>query len=280
MRTSSEMTVTAGVIRRPAVAGYYYSSDARLLGRQIDGWAQRVVAPTSARAVIVPHGSYQHSGAIAGRTVAGVVIPRRCVVLGPSHAGSWMPWSVMAAGAYRTPLGDVPVDARCADALRQRCSFLEADAWAQRGEHAIEVQLPLLQRLGPPDLSVVPIIVNSDDQGELAQMASALAQVVMLLEEPVLLMATADLSHYQPHARTLEHDRILIEAMGALDAARLLYEVQERGVTMCGLSTVLCVLAAAQQLGALRATLAAYGTSADAGADPDAVIGYAGMVIC
>ena len=69
-------------------------------------------------AVIVPHGSYRRAGAIIGAALGAIEIPRRCIILGASHTGTWMPWSLMGSGWYRTPLGDVPIDEALAEALR------------------------------------------------------------------------------------------------------------------------------------------------------------------
>ena len=261
------------------MAGYFYPSDRTQLGEQVDGFAKSDGACLQARAVIVPHGSYRHSGAIAGAVFGRVVIPRRCIVIGPSHTGSWMPWSIMTGGAYRTPLGDVPIDAACAEALCARCSFLEADAWSQRGEHAIEVLLPFLQRLGPSDLSIVPIVTGADRAEEFTQLAQALAQVVRMLEEPVLLIASSDLSHYESQACVREQDRALLDAVQTMDGALLMHLVQEQRWLVCGYGAMACVLDASRQLGARRAELVHYGTSADAGGDPNSAIGYASVVI-
>lgn len=271
--------MTSAVIRRPAVAGYYYPAGADALRQQVEGLTTSDVSPTFATALIVPHGSFRHAGAVLGATWAHVAIPRRCIIVGPSHTGSWMPWSVMMNGAYRTPLGDVPIDASCAEALQSRCQFLSPDAWAQAGEHAIEVLLPFLQQRAPADLSVVPVIMGSDDDAEFARFAEALAQVVRMQEEPVLLIASSDLSHYEPHARAARRDRQLLEAIEALDVPAIIRAVREESVRMCGYGAVACVLTAAKQLGASRASLIAYGTSAEAGGDPHSVMGYAGLVV-
>ena len=267
------------VIRRPAVAGYFYPADPHALARQVGEFTQRSIEPVPAVAVLLPHGGYRHAGAIAGTTLARVQVPRRCILVGPSHAGSWMPWSLMTSGAYRTPLGDVPVDEAAAEALRTRCPFLEADAWVQRGEHALEVLVPFLQRLAPSDLQIVPIITTSDDPEAFDRLAGALAQVVRLLEEPVLLIASSDLSHYEPRAAGAVRDRALLTALRALDTTRLLHEVREQGTLMCGYGAAAAVFGAASRLGARSAVVAAYGTSADADGDPDSVIGYAGLII-
>ena len=269
----------SGAIRRPAVAGYFYPEDPAALRACVVECAGEAVASEGALAVVVPHGSYRQSGPVAGAAFSRVRIPRRCVILAPSHTPTWLPWSVMVAGVYRTPLGDVPVDAPCAEALRRRCPFLDADAWAQFGEHAVEVQLPFLQRFGPTDLTVVPIVIGSDDCAEFLQLAEALVQVIRMQEEHVLLIASSDLSHYQPAARTEAQDRCLLDAICALEGPTLIQRVREDGIAMCGYGAVATVLSAARGLGAVRGECVAYRTSADAGGDPDAAVGYAGVLI-
>ena len=267
-------------IRRPAVAGYYYPADPIRLRQTIDELMPDAPAARDvATAVILPHGSYRHAGTILAATIGQIRIPRRCILLGPSHTGSWMPWSLMTDGAYRTPLGEIPIDAACAEALRQRCPFLEGDAWAQRGEHAIEVLLPWLQHHGPSDLAIVPIVMGTGSRKEITQLAVALAQVIRMQEEPVLLIASADLSHYEPHERIVEQDRALIETMAELKGSRVFEHLDAHDVVMCGAGAVACILDASVALGATRATLAKYGTSAEAGGDPYAAVGYAGVII-
>ena len=190
-----------------------------------------------------------------------------------------MPWSLMGSGAYRTPLGEIPVDASFASALRMRCPFLTPDAWAHRGEHAIEVLLPFLQRLGPPDLTIVPMIISADDPTAFAQLAQALAQLIQMSEEPILLVASSDLSHYETHAHAAAQDRAFLDAICALDSERLIRCVQDDGVIMCGYGAVACLLDATKALGASHGRLVRYGTSTDAGGDPHAVIGYAGVIV-
>ena len=268
------------LIRRPAVAGYYYPAEPAALRQAIDAVTATSAPPGLARATVVPHGSYRHAGRVAGAAWSRVAIPRRCIILGPSHTESWMPWSLMERGAYRTPLGDVPIDEACADALRARAPFLEPDAWTQRGEHAIEVIVPFLQQLGPPDLAIAPIVMGATaDPDEIAALATAIAQVVRMHEERVLLVASSDLSHYEPLTVGMRQDRELIAAISRLDGRALIDRVREEGIRMCGAHAVACVLEAARALGSSEASLAAYGTSAEAGGDPSSVIGYAGLII-
>ena len=274
-------SMLTSTVRRPAVSGYYYPADPRTLRETIrsltrvqDGHEQH-----TALGMVVPHGSFRHAGSVLGSTFAGLAIPRRCIIVAPSHTGSWRPWSLPSAGAYRTPLGDVPIDTACVEALRTRCPFLDEDPTLQHGEHAIEVVLPFLQQGGPPELTIVPLLGASTDAEQWAQVSAALAQVIRMQEEPALLIASSDLSHYESRERAMACDRALLDAMGSLEADAFLRAVDQHHVLMCGALAVACVLDAARALGATRATLHAYGTSAEGGGDPHAVVGYAGVRI-
>ena len=273
------MTVPAA-IRRPAVAGYFYPDETMTLRREVNRSVPEHPHPAVAvPAAIAPHGSFLHAGAVLGATFGGIKIPRRCIALGASHTGSWMPWSLMMSGAYQTPLGEVPIDETCAEALQQRCPFLTPDGWGQRGEHAIEVLVPFLQVLGPSDLTLVPIISGSDDPIELSELAAALTSVIRMQEEPVLVIASSDLSHYEPEPEGRVQDEALIKAVCALDRAALWQCVREEGMLMCGANVVAVAMETAEALGATRGTLLSYGTSAMAGGDPHSAIGYAGIAL-
>lgn len=271
--------MTSSVVRRPAVAGYFYPAEAERLRRAIDEAAPRNSVLRAAQAVVVPHGSYARCGAVIGSVFARIRIPRRCIIVGPSHTGSWMPWSLMGGGFYRTPLGDAPVDQVLAKALRAACSFLPAEEWPQEGEHAIEVVVPFLQRLGPVDLSIVPVVASSDDAAQIGQFAAALAGAVRSAGEPVLLIASTDLTHFQPREQAAAQDRQVIEQLCALDNAALIQGVQDQGRSICGYGAAAAVIGAARALGAQQGTLTRYATSAEADGDPDSVIGYAGIII-
>lgn len=271
-------TVTPRV-RRPAVSGYYYPEEPQVLRQVLDRLVPVVAEKLTAYAAIVPHGSLRHSGGVAGAVFGRIRIPRRCVIVGPSHTGTAMRWSLFARGSFRTPLGLVNVDEPLCDTLLESCPFLEADAWGQRGEHAVEVILPFLQYARPEGCVVTPIVTSSARLDELSDCAQALERAVRTLGEPVLLIASSDLSHYEPEAVGAEQDRQLLEAILNLDATGLCRLADAGVTTMCGVGAVASVLMAAVRLGATRAELLGYGTSVAAGRDPNSVVGYGGVIV-
>jgi len=265
-------------LRKAAVAGYFYPEEPEALRQELSRLTQRDAPKVQSPGVIVPHAGFQYSGAIAGETFSRLVIPKRCVILGPNHTGWGAAWSLMAEGAYQTPLGEIPINEPLAQALLEACPLLASDHLAHKGEHAIEVELPFLQWLGPSELSIVPIVIGSDDAEEFHRVASALVSIVSHAEDPVLLVASSDFSHYEPHAIATQKDSQVIEAIQRLETERFLTRVRELPVTMCGFGPVACVLDAARELGATSAQLVHYATSADAGGDPNSVVGYAGVI--
>src|SRR5439155_1327220 len=72
------------------------------------------------RAVIAPHAGYIYSGPTAASVFARVTIPGLVIILAPNHTGvcaAQSGISLWEAGAFHTPLGDVPVDADASQAL-------------------------------------------------------------------------------------------------------------------------------------------------------------------
>jgi len=268
-------------MRRPAVAGYFYPDEADALRRAMGACEGPDGGPRAAAcAMVLPHGSLRQSGAIAAAACRGVRIPRRCVVVSPSHTESHLRWSVVPSGAFETPLGDVEVDAAFVEALCGECAWLEHDAWGQRGEHGIEVVLPWLQAARPEGFSLVPIVTNSEDVDECVRVGRHLAARMRVDgADETLVIASANLSHYEPIARAAEQDRRLIEAIQSGDVVSLAREITACGTAMCGFGAVACAMTAAEVLGATQTSLIRYGTSLEAGGDATSVVGYAGLVM-
>lgn len=266
-------------VRQAAVAGYFYPEQPDALRDALRRLTASGAFRVPARGVIVPHGSFAYSGAIAGETLSRLVVPRCCVILGPNHTGWGASWSVMAEGAYETPLGEVPIDEAMAASLLKACPLLAADDLAHRGEHAIEALLPFLQWLGPEDLAIVPLVVGGEDGEEIDQVAGVLVDVISQSAEPALLVASCEFTRYEPMPRAAYHDAQAIELIQQMNEQRFLQGVRARQAMLCGAGPVACVLGASRRLGATKARLVRYATSADAGGDPHSAIGYAGIII-
>ena len=270
------------LLRRPAVAGRFYPSDPDDLKTEAQGYLSQsmsaAVAPVKAVGCIAPHAGYMYSGHVAGAVFARIQVPRLCVVMCPNHTGMGQALAVMTEGSWETPLGEVPIDAEFAQALKQRFPLLQDDAAAHRAEHAAEVELPFLQ-LRQPELRIVPIALGTGQLEALEQLGTALADVIVKRSDPVLIVASSDMNHYESDALTRAKDHRAIERILSLDPRGLHDVVTQREISMCGYGPAVAMLTAARQLGAKSAELVKYATSGDISGDRNMVVGYAGVIV-
>jgi len=269
-------------LRHPAVAGRFYPRHREQLRSEVETYLSQAPTqeylPVRAIGCIAPHAGYMYSGHVAGAVFARIEVPRRCFVLCPNHTGMGRALAILSEGAWETPLGDIPVDSELAATLKQRYGALNEDAAAHKAEHAAEVELPFLQ-VRQPELSFVPIALGTGQFDVLEQLGKALADVIGKQKEPVLIVASSDMNHYESDATTRVKDHRAIERILSLDPRGLYEVVTQQDISMCGFGPAVAMLTAARQLGAKSAELVKYATSCDVSGDSDAVVGYAGVVI-
>ena len=268
------------MLRPPAVAGRFYPDDPAELKRQISEFTSSAaeLPPRQALACMVPHAGYRYSGSVAGAVYARLKLPRRVLLIGPRHFPRGKAQAILSEGAWQTPLGLAEIDSQLAGDLESACPFLCEDEAAHQSEHALEVQLPFLQCLSG-GFRFVPIVLGPSDYSLLESLGHAIAQVVRRQPDPVLVIASSDMNHYESDEITRRKDARALEALLALDPRGLFDIVQREGITMCGFGAAVSMLTAARLLGATRATLERYGTSGDINGDRSEVVGYAGVVV-
>jgi len=269
-------------VRRPAVAGRFYPAKPEALTRELDQYlaadASRPEKMQAALGCIVPHAGYMYSGHVAGAVFERLPARATYIILCPNHTGRGAPLAMMSKGEWLTPLGAVRIDADLAASLQHTCRLLMEDAKAHEDEHAIEVELPFLQRqVGA--FTFVPIAIGVSRYAALEALGHGMAQALRSSAGPVLIVASSDMNHYEPDDITRVKDRKAIDQILALDAAGLYEVIRKEDITMCGYGPAVAMLTAAKDLGASRAELIRYATSADTSGDRSAVVGYAGMVI-
>jgi len=269
-------------IRLPAVAGKFYPADSRELRSEIEAFTRSAenAEQKKPRALgcVAPHAGYVYSGAVAGEVYRCLELPARYVILCPNHTGRGEPLAIMSTGAWRTPLGDVPIDEKLASDLKARFSLLAEDEAAHRFEHALEVQLPFLQVLHP-NFRFVPITVGSSYYEVLSALGIAIASVIRSGED-TLVIASSDMNHYESDSVTRVKDRRAIDRILELNPRGLYDVVREEKISMCGYGPTVAMLTAALKLGAKKAELLRYATSGDVSGDREMVVGYAGIAVC
>ena len=266
------------MIRPPAVAGRFYPSDPQELARQIKEYSPGVGKRVRALGCVVPHAGYPYSGHVAGAVYSSIEIPARCILLGPRHYPHGQPMAILTEGSFETPLGHAQIDSVLAAELGRACPLLREDAVAHGREHSLEVQLPFLQQIAG-DFRFAPVVLATDRYGAMEELGRAVAQVVRAQGEPVLVIASSDMNHYESDAITRAKDERAIARILALDPRGLYDTVRGEGITMCGYAATVAMLVAMLELGANEATLVRYATSGDVTGDRDEVVGYAGIII-
>ncbi len=268
--------------RPPAVAGRFYPAQPEILKRDLDEYMSPVADSSSmvegALGCVVPHAGYMYSGHVAGAVYRKLPMRSSYVILCPNHTGRGEPLAIMSCGAWQTPLGEVQVDQTLAGVLRDSCHLLKEDPEAHSAEHSLEVQLPFLQRR-VKDFRFVPIAVGVGDYATLESLGHSVAHTIQIAAKPVMIIASSDMNHFEPDHITRIKDRKAIDKILALDPQGLHDVVRGEQISMCGYGPTIAMLTAAMDLGAKKAELVKYATSADTSGDRSAVVGYAAMII-
>ena len=259
-------------VRPPAVASVFYPGDARTLAEEVSSYLDQTeeapLAPGFPKAVIVPHAGFIYSGPVAAsaydrlRPARGIV--RRVVILGPCHRVPVHGLALPRAKAFDTPLGRIPLDEQAIASLRLLPQVVESAA-THAEEHALEVQLPFLQRvLG--EFSLVPLVVGD----------AAPEKVADVLERlwggpETLIVISSDLSHYHSYEAAREIDGATVRAILGFDAG-ICHE------QACGATPVAGMLIAAKRKG-LAPELLDCRNSGDTSGDKSRVVGYASFAL-
>jgi len=275
----------------PAVSGSWYPRDRTELMGAVDGLLESAVArapafPKALSALIVPHAGFVYSGAVAASAFAGLRRSAfdRVILLGPSHHFGFHGAAIPdAATAYRTPLGDVPIDVEVAAALRESASF-RADDRMFEPEHAIEAELPFLQRVLAPDVPIVPVLLGGRaSHDDAKRVADALGPY---RSPSTLFVISSDFTHFGPRfgyvpfeddvpAKIRDLDLRAVAAIEAGDAAAFARYVETTGATICGHRAIDVLLLLAG--GTAGATLLEYDTSGRMTGTWDHSVSYAAI---
>lgn len=271
-------------VRRPAVAGAFYPADPGELAAAVRECYLHPLGPgklppseTEAKgvlAVVSPHAGYQYSGPVAAhsyRWLSSLRRPEIVVIVGPNHYGIGSGISTFRDGAWETPLGTASIDSESSKRLVEATGIIDYDPEAHKREHSIEVQLPFLQSLYD-GLSFVPISLSFQDIRTARDIGRGVADLVR--GRDALLVASSDLTHYEPAGTAREKDTALLSYVLKLDTEGFYRTLEEREVSACGYGAIATVMEASRGLGLSEGVLHKYATSGDTTGDETAVVGY------
>ena len=264
--------------REALVAGRFYPGDKKVLERQIENFIDTGVKREETVGIVSPHAGYIYSGKVAGAVYSRMEMAETFIIIGPNHTGRGEPFSIMTAGKWKTPLGPVDIDSGMAGEILSGSQSLKEDEEAHRYEHSIEVQIPFLQYL-KNDFRFVPIVLSSGNLAVYRDIGEAIARAINSKETKAVIIASSDMTHYEPQEIAEDKDEKAIAAILELNERKLLERVGDLNISMCGCAPVATALTACKELGAEKAELVRYMTSGDTGGDYNAVVGYAGIII-
>ncbi len=273
-------------VRKPAVAGQFYPSEAGKLAKMIATLFAKVKkASLSGRplALIAPHAGYPYSGKVAAsayKLLAGEAYDA-VVVVSPSHTVFFRGSSVYVGDGYETPLGLVETDRELAQRISSIHPLVYPSAQGHatgstRGEHALEVHLPFMQvALG--NFKMVGIVMGDQEEESVRALGEVLATA--LKGRNILMVASTDLSHFHEQKEANKLDGAVRKAMETYDPSQLMDVLSCGDGEACGGGPVAAVMTAAKRLGSREIKMLAYATSGDATADFTEVVGYLSAVM-
>ncbi len=275
-------------VRNPAVAGTFYPSGAAELSAAVDASYTHRLGPGALpsvggtfkglKACVCPHAGYAYSGPVAAHSyldVSRMARPALVVILGPNHYGLGAGVASYGQGVWETPLGRVEVDAAATAELEGLSGVVEVDREAHRREHSIEVQLPFLQRLYGR-FTLLPVSLALQDKSTARSLGKALAEMLRPAadgETDAVLVASSDLTHYEPASRARDKDLALLRHVEALDVDSFYSTLGRMEITACGYGAIASVMEACRIMG-MRGRVNAYHNSGEVTGDYEAVVGY------
>lgn len=260
-------------VKPPAVAGTFYPAEPDVLRQQVrafvagasaDSRDSEALGALAPKAIIAPHAGYRYSGAVAGSAYArfgpAANAVRTVVLLGPAHRVALRGLAASSAGVFRTPLGDIEVDAA---AVRRALAFEQVQrldaAFAQ--EHSLEVHLPFVKECFPA-ARVVPLLVGETAPSQVGEVLDALWG-----GPETVIVISSDLSHYHDYETAKRMDSATSRSIEALRESDIGYE------DACGRHAVNGLLTLARAKG-LQATTLDLRNSGDTAGPRDRVVGY------
>jgi hypothetical protein len=280
------------------IAGQWYEGNAKALARTVDEYLDNAQLPEldgEVIAVIAPHAGHKYSGAVAGYAFATLRAERRderseersrsavskiVAVIAPMHHPYREPLITTSHDAYRTPLGDVPVDK---DILNELDLELKSELGfglspvSNDPEHSLEIELPFLQRALTSDWKLLPVMVRAQEPRVSQGLGKALAKV--LRDKNFALVASTDLSHFYNQQTALKYDRAMLDEIESFNPDGAFQVEREGKGFACGLGAFTAVLWASRELGADKVKVLRHATSGDVTGDYASVVGYGAAVV-
>lgn len=269
-------------LRPPIAAGTFYEINPDMLRKQLDFYFRNATVKTRKSDALVrlaPHSPYIQSGIVAAHSYVNLN-KSNFIILGSNHSLYGANFALMKNSLWKTPIGEALVDDSFADKLLKESNLVEFDAIPHEDEFSVEVQLPfLLHKFG--DIKILPILVNNqipdDSLLESCKIVGKSIGKLIKRERNWKLVGSSDLSRTAEKETTEKIDKQLLKSICKLDVKGFFNIINKTNAKVCGYGTIATVIYAAKELGAKKAEMLKYGTSADVEESRD-VTGYASVI--
>ena len=268
-------------IRPAMVAGMFYSAQKAQLDRDIALYlehAHDLKIEGEILGLIAPHAGYMYSAQVAAGAYRQLIDRNidTVAVISPSHREYFREISVYDGFAYETPFGYVPIDRERTNELAEMSDQIILSEKGHRyEEHALEVQLPLLQKaIG--SFQLIAVVIGDQNQENIDDLATGLA--VILKEQKCLIVASSDLSHFYHSDKARVLDKTVCDDVEKFDENGLWGHLNSGVCEMCGGGPVIATMKACRLLGADKSKVIQYRTSGDVTGDYNEVVGYLSAV--
>jgi MEMO1 family protein len=264
-------------VRPPAVAGMFYPAEAAVC-RQATGQLFGLARPRLAASenqigsspglgAIVPHAGWICSGAVAAEAILALSKNRPAVdlvvVFGAIHTPAPIDRAVFDSHTrWEMPGGDSNISVPVRQELLGRSNFFVTDDRFHEREHAVEVELPLIQAAWP-EARILPVEVPPEESA--VEIGISTARAVAAAGLSAVYLASSDMTHYGPNYRftpagvgqaalewAMENDRRVLRLVTDMTPEKIVPEVRSR-FNACGAGAIAAMMAACQEQGARKA---------------------------
>jgi AmmeMemoRadiSam system protein B len=253
-------------VRKSHFSGTFYPNSCEEIEQLIQTFNQQLAHVPKLdfsilKAIIAPHAGYIYSGFTANMAYRSIdCMPKRIIVIGPTHKIAMKTISVALYDALQTPCGNIKVDTPYALSLQKEFDLVFNPIAHE--EHSVQTQLPFIKHYFP-NANVVELVYGQINFTLLSQIISKL-----MLESHNLVVISTDLSHFYSQEDANYLDNIFLQAIQDLNLQKL-----DSGCEACGMIGVKALVDVALKKD-LQSQVLDYKTSMNASGDASRVVGY------
>lgn len=267
-------------VREPAVAGMFYPASAAKLQDEVQKLLNDYKPQekfNNVVGIVSPHAGYVYSGRTAAFAfnAAEKNKYKTVVIISPSHREYFAGISIYNGDAYKTPLGEVPINKEMRYGLVMDSKIIFNGINGHRAEHAVEVQIPFLQTV-MKNFSIVPIVMGDQNKMFIDELANKLAGVI---DDETLVIASSDLSHFYTKMQADKLDSAVEKRIADFDYNGLQKDLETGKCEACGGGAIVAMMKAADLFNKNKSKVLSRTDSGDVTGDNSEVVGYLSAVI-